>query len=119
MKHLTVAALVIGLSAGAGAQRPAEKSNMDLVGYDDLQSRSAYHPVIQKQGERWIAYIGHHGGTRLNPLTGQQETNGTSIVEVTDAARPRYLAHIPGEPGIGEMGGARTRARCTCCAASG
>ena len=44
---------------------------MDLVGYDDLQARSAYQPVIQKQGNRWIAYVGHHGGQQVNPLTGK------------------------------------------------
>jgi hypothetical protein len=81
---------------------------MALVGYSDLQARSAYQPVIQKQGEHWIAYIGHHGGDQPNPLTGKTEHNGTSIVDVTDAKNPRYLAHIPGEAkeGAGESGGA-------------
>ncbi len=69
--------------------RPAESRDMRLVGHDGLQARSAYQPVIHRQGERWIAYVGHHGGTRLNPLTGQMELNGTSIVDVTDPARPR------------------------------
>ena len=91
-----------------GAQQEARKSNMDLVGYNDLQARSAYQPVIQKQGERWIAYIGHHGGEQLNPLTGKMEPNGTSIVDVTDPKHPKYLVHIPGEPKerTGEFGGA-------------
>ena len=84
---------------------------MDLVGYNDLQNRSAYQPVIHKQGARWIAYVGHHGGMALNPLTGKQEANGTSIVDVTDPKRPKYLAHIPGEPSApgesAEMGGAQ------------
>ena len=31
----------------------------------------------------------------LNPLTGKNEPNGTSIVDVTDPAHPVYLAHIP------------------------
>lgn len=70
---------------------------MNLVGYNDLQARSAYQPVIQKQGARWIAYIGHHGGEQPNPLTGKTEPNGTSIVDVTDPRNPRYLVHIPGE----------------------
>jgi hypothetical protein len=56
---------------------------------------------------RWIAYIGHHGGTALNPLTGRQESNGTSIVDVTNPRQPKYLAHIPGESGQGESGGAQ------------
>jgi len=90
----------------------AEAKNMRLVGYSDLQARSAYQPVIHHQGDRWIAYIGHHGGTReipqpLNPLTGQKENNGTSIVDVTDPKNPKYLVHIPGEPGLAEQGGAQ------------
>ncbi len=90
------------------AQRSPRASNMDLVGYNDLQARSAYQPVIQKQGERWIAYVGHHGGEALNPQTGKMEPNGTSIVDVTDPKHPQYLVHIPGEPKdrAGEFGGA-------------
>ena len=42
---------------------PPEASNMRLVGYSDLQHRSAYQPTIHHQGDRYIAYIGHHGGT--------------------------------------------------------
>jgi hypothetical protein len=96
------------LTAPAAAQGTARASNMDLVGYNDLQARSAYQPVIQKQGERWIAYVGHHGGEQPNPLTGQTEPNGTSILDVTDPKHPTYLTHIPGEPKerTGEAGGA-------------
>src|SRR5258705_6396080 len=55
--------------APATAQEPrrqAESRDMRLVGYNDLQARSAYHPVIIRQGERWIAYVGHHGGQAGN-----------------------------------------------------
>jgi hypothetical protein len=91
---------------------PAEASNMKLVGMNDLQARSAYQPTIHHQGDRWIAYIGHHGGTDavpdpVNPLTGKAEPNGTSIVDVTDPAQPKYLHHIPGQPGTYEAGGAQ------------
>ena len=100
--HLTKGQLAVAmlalLGAGAAAQQKVEKSNMDLVGYSDLQARSAYQPTIHKQGERWIAYVGHHGGSQPNPLTGKPEDNGTSIVDVTDPKQPKYLAHIPGEP---------------------
>jgi hypothetical protein len=85
------------LAAPAIAQQKAEASNMNLVGYTSLQGRGSYMSVIQKQGERWIAYIGHEDGIGLNPLTGQQEPNGTSIVDVTDPKHPKYLAHVPGE----------------------
>ena len=40
------------------AQQRSEMHDMQLVGFDDLQARSAYQPVIHKQGDRWIAYIG-------------------------------------------------------------
>jgi hypothetical protein len=88
------------LAAPAIAQQKAEKSNMELVGYNDLQGRGAYQPLVKKQGERWIAYVGAQTGTpkRLNPLTGQDEFSGTSIVDVTDPKHPKYLFHIPGEP---------------------
>ena len=91
---------------------PPEFSNMRLVGFNDLQGRSAYQPTIHRQGDRWIAYIGHHGGTDavpkpVNPLTGQPEFNGTSILDVTDPAHPKYLAHIPGQEGTYEGGGAQ------------
>src|ERR1700676_517773 len=103
-----------GFSTEAAAQQ-AEKSNMELIGSNDLQGRSAYQPAIHKQGERWIAYIGHNAGTQRNALTGKPESNGTSIVEVTDPKRPKYLAHIPGEAGTAEhseMGGAQMARVC-------
>ena len=106
------AAIVLAACAGLRPQSGAEALNMELVGHDDLQARSAYQPTIQNQDGRWIAYIGHHGGTAqvpkpVNPLTGQPEFNGTSIVDVTDPAHPKYLFHIPGEEGQDEGGGAQ------------
>ena len=108
-------AALLATPAAAQQQKvgdPAEAMNMRLVGYNDLQARSAYQPVIQKQGDRYIAYIGHHGGTQAipkptNPLTGQAEFNGTSIIDVTDPAHPKYLKHIPGLEGTYEAGGAQ------------
>ncbi len=96
------------LTPPTAAQRKPRASNMELVGYNDLQARSAYQPIVQKQGDRWIAYIGHHGGEAMNPQTGKMEPNGTSIVDVTDPKHPKYLIHIPGEPKdrAGEIGGA-------------
>jgi len=116
------AAGLLGLAAGALAQAPKigdapEARNMRLVGYNDLQARSAYQPIIHKQGSRYIAYIGHHGGTQgvpkpVNPLNGQAEFNGTSVIDVTDPKQPKYLTHIPGLEGLGEAGGGQMVRAC-------
>lgn len=90
---------VLSLLALPVAAKGPEAHNMRLVGMNDLQGRSAYQPIIQKQGDRWIAYIGHHNGSALNPLTGIVETNGVSIVDVTNPRHPVYLHHIPGAAG--------------------
>jgi hypothetical protein len=111
--------LAIFLIPGATAQegKQPEAKDMKEVGYSDLQGRSAYQPTIVKQGDRYIAYIGHHGGVTTNPLTGKQEPNGTSILDVTDPHNPKYIAHIPGEPpnpqARGESGGAQMARVCT------
>src|SRR3979490_3319510 len=119
--HIKLAAclwmFVAACCSGAYAQQqvigaPPEASNMKLVGSNDLQARSAYQPTIHHQGERWIAYIGHHGGSDdipapLNPMTGKPAPTGTSIVDVTDPAQPKYLRHIPGQEGKYEAGGAQ------------
>jgi hypothetical protein len=108
-----VALAVVVLGAAAAAQHGPDGRNMALVGHDDLQGRSAYQPSIHRQGSRWIAYIGHHGGVQRNRLTGADEPNGTSVVDVTNPREPRYLAHIPGEPGAGEAGGAQMTRVCS------
>ena len=110
-------AAAVVCSAAAQEQTSPEARNMRLVGYSDLQHRSAYQPTIFHQGDRYIAYIGHHGGTPrvpkpVNAITGQAEDNGTSIVDVTDPAHPKYLHHIPGEPGQYEQGGAQMTRVC-------
>jgi hypothetical protein len=120
MTRLTATRPVLVLSATLLAAAPAqtlaqarpEMEDMALVGYNDLQARSAYQPTIHHQGSRWIAYVGHHGGSTAvpkprNPLTGAEEFNGTSIIDVTDPHRPNYLFHIPGDEGLAEDGGAQ------------
>lgn len=106
--------LIIAMADGLGVARvaisqtppSAEQRDMRLVGHSDLQGRSAYQPLVHAQGNRFIAYVGHHGGRVTNPLTGKVEDNGTSIVDVTDPRNPRYLHHIPGAAGEAEAGGA-------------
>jgi len=107
---LVAAAPALAQSQKIGA--PPEAQNMRLVGYNDLQERSAYQPVVHRQGDRYIAYVGHHGGTPdvpkpMNKITGVPEFNGTSVLDVTDPAHPKYLKHIPGLGGNYEEGGAQ------------
>jgi hypothetical protein len=46
--------VALGLASSTLAQPgQVEKRDMDLVGYNDLQARSAYQPVIQRQGNRF------------------------------------------------------------------
>src|SRR2546428_13396568 len=120
MKRLQICCLPFGALAllacltaiGAPKQGdPPEAKDLALVGYHDLQARSAYQPLIREQNGRWILYVGHHGGTEgapkpVNALTGNPEFNGTSILDVTDPHAPRRLAHIPGEDGVDEAAGA-------------
>lgn len=95
---LAAGCAVLALPLVAQSNEVPEKNNMELVGYNDLQGRNSYMPTIQKQGDRWIAYVGHHADApmRVNPMTGKQEPNGTSVVDVTDPHHPKYLVHIPG-----------------------
>ena len=116
-KKYTLTLLLCGmLGACANAPRTLEQydarkpeaNNMALMGHVDLQARSAYHPEIKQQGNRWIAYVGHHGGVaKVNPLNGRTEFNGTSIIDVTDPKNPKHIFHIPGQEGGTETGGAQ------------
>jgi hypothetical protein len=93
---------------------------MDLVGVNDLQARSTYQPTLHKYSNgRYILFAGHHAlglqgegllpGAQLLPsfnhLTNQNELNGTSIVDVSNPRRPRYLFHLPVSDGV--AGGAQ------------
>ena len=85
------------LSAGAepppGAIDKPSVWNMELLGHNDLQGRSAYQPTIVNQDGRFIAYVGHHDNQKpiMNPMTGKAEVNGTSVVDVTDPAKTKLL----------------------------
>src|SRR5882672_7050917 len=107
MTQWLFAAVLTFAFAGAWAQHGSSAQNMTLLGHQDLQARSAYQPLVRENHGRWIAYVGHHGGKTMNPLIGREEDNGTSIVDVTDPRKARLVAHIPGEPGQGETGGAQ------------
>ena len=77
--------------------------NMQLVGHDDLQGREALVVTTKSDAANgsWV-YVGHHesywdGKPKLNPITRKEEWNGTSILDVSDPARPKYVWHIPND----------------------
>jgi hypothetical protein len=73
----------------------AEAQNVRLIGHSDLQGRDSLQVVLKGN----YAYVGHHRGERPNPLTGGAESNGTSIVDVTNPRQPKIVKHIPGKKG--------------------
>lgn len=76
--------------------------NMRIVGFQDNQGRaSSDDGWIENQNGRYIAYVANSPGKELNPLTGKVENNGTSLIDVTDVAHPRFLSHIPTVSGGG------------------
>src|SRR2546423_14030261 len=98
-------ALLTGLLAFAVHAAGEEARNVRLVGFHDLAARSAYQPTIKHQGDRWIAYIGSHGGRSIQPLNGQVEGDGTPILDVPHPRAPELLSHIPGGRGREGPGG--------------
>lgn len=84
--------------------------NMKVEGFTDNQGRPIYQPLVVDQNGREILYLGNLTGSALNPLTGKTEANGTSIIDVTDVHRPKFLFHIPGPPGnVGNAGAQMVR----------
>lgn len=79
---------------GAVAAVEAPAVNMRLVGTNDLQGRPAYQPVIRQWRGRWLLFAGHHKGEELNPMSGEVEANGLSILDITDPTAPIYLRHL-------------------------
>jgi hypothetical protein len=73
--------------------------NMKVEGFNDNQGRPIYQPLVVNQNGREILYLGNLTGNLLNPLTGKVESNGTSIIDVTDVHHPKVLFHIPGPTG--------------------
>jgi hypothetical protein len=70
--------------------------NMKVEGFNDNQARPIYQPLIVNQDGREIMYNGNLAGTAMNSLTGVSESNGTSIIDVTNVKHPKFLFHIPG-----------------------
>src|SRR2546428_7866598 len=91
--------VLVPLATGpAPSQTPArgpgaEAHDMELVGHDDLQGRSAYQPTIHQQRGRFVAYVGHHGGRAPHPLTRADENKRTSLLHGTAPTPPPTHAH--------------------------
>src|SRR5439155_1749595 len=91
---------LISLAAGpASSQAPrghgAEARDMELVGHDDLQGRSAYQPTIHKQGGRFIAYLVSGDLAKTDPLqagpSGWRTARMTKIYDLSDPAKPIFV----------------------------
>ena len=94
VKLAILAAFSIVCANGATAEpqkigAPPEATNMRLVGMNDLQARSAYQPTIHKQGDRYIAYIGHHGGTAAGAEADQSADRPGRVQRHLDRRRHR------------------------------
>lgn len=93
---------VNGFGFGPAANALADEShNVRLVGYHDMQGRQALQVTTKSDAANgnWV-YVGHVPNTRtrdatLNPITGENEWNGTSILEISDLANPELVWHIP------------------------
>ncbi|HSR13699.1 MAG TPA: hypothetical protein VLS90_19785 [Thermodesulfobacteriota bacterium] len=77
------------------AAEAVEARNVRLIGYSDLQGRETLQVSVKGN----YAYVGHHRGEEFNALTGKAESNGTTILDVSNPREPRILKHIPGYKG--------------------
>lgn len=116
------AAAALGTPVLQGQVKPAAAAadplsdgarNVRLVGYNDLQGRQSLQVTTKSDpaNGNWV-YVGHSPNDRndpqvsddaeakdeplLNPITGKMEYNGTSILEISDPAKPKLIWHIPG-----------------------
>jgi len=88
--------IFFGLTPLLQAQAQAvEAQNVRLIGHCDLQGRE----TLQVSLKGIYAYVGHHKGDELNPMTNQMEPNGTTIVDVSNPKEPKIVKHIPGYKG--------------------
>jgi hypothetical protein len=74
--------------------------NMEVIGFNDNQGRpSSDDGWIENENGRYILYMTDSGGSAYNPLTGQVEPNGTSLIDVTNPYHPIFVYHIPSTTG--------------------
>jgi hypothetical protein len=80
-----------------------DAENVRLVGYNDMQGRYALQVTTKSDAANgnWV-YVGNVANPRrteglFNPITKKNEWNGTSLLETSDPAHPKYVWHIPNE----------------------
>ena len=73
----------------------AAAHNTRLIGFHDLQGRESLQVTLQGD---WC-YVGHLPGYLPNPLTGRDEHSGTSILDVSDPAKPALVCAHPRRAG--------------------
>jgi hypothetical protein len=90
-------------SLGPSEPRTDAAENVRLVGHSDLQGRESLvvTTLSDPANGSWV-YVGHHESfwdhkPKRNAITGRDEWNGTSIVDIADPANPRYVWHIPND----------------------
>src|SRR5262249_62338347 len=87
-----------------GANATADEAeNVRLVGYHNMQGRYALQVTTKSDAANgsWV-YVANVANPGLkeglfNPITKKHEWNGTSILDISDPANPKYVWHIPNE----------------------
>lgn len=108
LAFLSVLSLGLGLAIQGAAlsnqsSPSGEAQNMRLVGYHDLQGRESLQTFAKSdEANGDLVYVGHSNNywetdQHMNPITGQMEWNGTSLLDVSDPANPELVWHIPND----------------------
>jgi hypothetical protein len=112
MKEPVLRCIAILLRRRPGRSTRRASSNMTLLGHQDLQGAAPTSRWSRRQGPLDRLHRPSRRQDRERAHR-KREDSGTSIVDVTDPRKPRYLAHIPGEPGQGERAARRWCASAT------
>ena len=92
---LFLGGMLFGFSFLSAQAHAAEAQNVRLIGHTDLQGRETLQVTLKGN----YAYVGHHKGDEMNPMTGKVEPNGTTILDVSNPREPKIVKHIPGYKG--------------------
>jgi len=102
-RHWLIAGALAGLSftaalPGVTPHLPAgwTARHVTPLAYLPLNSPRAFKLGLARRGERWYLFVAEGGG---NVFQG----NGFRVIDVTDAAHPVAVAHVPVEYGDGQL----------------